>query len=353
MTQSEIAQIGWDIGGAHVKVAALDAGGRLVAAFQLPCELWRGLDRLDRALDEALAALPAAPGAAHAATMTGELADVFSDRQEGVRCIVAALKRCAPARLLVYAGEHGFLDPERAGVESDQVASANWLATARLVARGLREALLVDVGSTTTDLVAIHGGRVAAAGRNDFERLVAGELVYSGIVRTPLMAVTDTIEFEGSRVALMAEHFATTADVYRLTGELNERHDQHPSADGAEKTPQASARRIARMIGLDARERPLTHWRALATSFRTVQVERIRRAAQRVLSSAEVGARGVLVAAGSGAFLVADLSRVLGREQIAFADLLGCPTVDASDAGDPDVCAPAIAVAMLAWHSDA
>ena len=71
------------------------------------------------------------------------------------------------------------------------------------------------------------------------------------------MAITDAIEFEGLRIPLMAEHFATTADVYRLTGELDERHDQHPSADGAEKTLPGSARRLARMIGRDARERPI------------------------------------------------------------------------------------------------
>ncbi|MBV8209561.1 MAG: H4MPT-linked C1 transfer pathway protein [Burkholderiaceae bacterium] len=347
MAQSEIRQIGWDIGGAHVKVAALDASGRLVAALQVPCQLWRSVDRLDLALDEALAALPAAPEASHAATMTGELADVFSDRPEGVRCIVAALQRRKPVRLQVYAGDNGFLDPQQAAADPDSVASANWLATASVVAGRTREALLVDIGSTTTDLVAIHCGHVAAVGRNDFERLVVGELVYSGIVRTPLMAVTDTIEFEGSRVALMAEHFATTADVYRLTGELDERYDQHASADGAEKTPQASARRIARMVGRDARERPLADWCALAASFRAAQLERIRRAALQVLSHAAVDPGGMLVCAGSGAFLVPELARALARDHIGFADLIGCPP----GAADPGVCAPAIAVAMLAQHA--
>ena len=33
----------------------------------------------------------------------------------------------------------------------------------------------------------------------------------------------------------MNEFFATTADVYRLTGELDPAHDQHPSADNAPK----------------------------------------------------------------------------------------------------------------------
>jgi probable H4MPT-linked C1 transfer pathway protein len=350
MRPVEVAQVGWDIGGAHVKVAAVDAGGRVVAALQVPCALWRGMDQLERALQQALAALPAAGAdAGHAATMTGELADLFADRAQGVQRIVETLQRqCGQTRLRVFAGERGFLDSEQAVQYPADVASANWLATAQLIAGRVGEALLVDIGSTTTDLVAVHNGRVAAAGRSDFDRLVSGELVYSGVVRTPLMAITDAIEFEGLRIPLMAEHFATTADVYRLTGELDERHDQHPSADGAEKTLPGSARRLARMIGRDARERPIAAWRTLAVSFRATQLEHIRRAVQQVLLRAAVTPAGVLVAAGSGAFLVPEPARALGRKSIAFARLLESRVEDPASLS---VCAPAVAVALLAQRA--
>ena len=346
MRPAEISQIGWDIGGAHVKVAAADAGGRVVAALQVPCALWRGLDQLERAVQEALAGLPAAAHARHAATMTGELADLFADREEGVRRIVETLQqRFGAAHLHVFAGERGFLDPEQALRAPASVASANWLATAQLVASRIGEALLVDIGSTTTDLVAVHNGRVEAVGRSDFERLVSGELVYSGVVRTPLMSITDAIEFEGVRVPLMAELFATTADVYRLTGELDERCDQHASADGADKSPQASARRLARMIGRDARDRPLESWQTLAASFRATQLERLRRAAQQVLLRAAVAPAGVVVSAGSGAFLVSELARSLRYTATGFARLV---TSRLEDSEFLDVCAPAVAVAILA-----
>jgi probable H4MPT-linked C1 transfer pathway protein len=351
MRSGDVAQVGWDIGGAHVKVAALDSHSRVVAALQLPCALWRGFEQLESALQQALAALPGgAAKAHHAVTMTGELADLFADREDGVRRIVEALqRRCDAAQLRVFAGERGFLDAPQALKVPASVASANWLATAQLIAGRIGEALLVDIGSTTTDLVAIHDGRVGATGRTDFERLVSGELVYSGVVRTALMAIADAIEFEGLRVPLMAEQFATTADVYRLTGELDERCDQHAAADGAEKTPQASARRLARMIGRDAHQRALETWRTLATSFRVTQLERIRRAAQQVLLRAAVAPAGVLVAAGSGAFLVPELARALRRPAITFARLV------VSNLDDPTligVCAPAVAVATLAQRAN-
>lgn len=351
MRSGELAQIGWDIGGAHVKAAAVDPHGRVVAALQVPCALWRGLDQLESALEQALAGMP--PGATHAhhaVTMTGELADLFADREQGVRRIVETLqRRCGSAHLSVFAGERGFLDPQQALKVAGSVASANWLATAQLIASRIGEALLVDIGSTTTDLVAIHDGRVGASGRTDFARLVSGELVYSGVVRTALMAIADAIEFEGLRVPLMAEQFATTADVYRLTGELDERCDQHASADGAEKTPQASARRLGRMIGCDAHERPLETWQTLAASFRVTQLERIRRAAQQVLLRAAVAPAGVLVAAGSGAFLVPELARALRRPAVAFARLVVSTLDDPTLIG---VCAPAVSVAMLAQRAN-
>ena len=346
---AEVAHVGWDIGGAHLKVAAVDTRGCAVAALQVPCALWRGIGQLESALDQALSALPAgAIAARHAATMTGELADLFADREEGVQRIVAAMRqRLGEPALRVFAGERGFLDPELALRHTAEVASANWLATAGLIALRLGEGLLVDIGSTTADLVAVRDHRVAASGRTDFERLVSGELVYTGVVRTSLMALADAIEFEGLRIPLMAEHFATTADVYRLTGELDESCDQYAAADSAEKSPQGSARRLARMIGRDAHERPLASWQQLAGVFRTVQIERIRRAAQQVLLRGRIGLQAPLVAVGSGAFLVPEMASQLHRPVITFAHLVdSCAELSALS-----MCAPAVAVAMLAQQT--
>mgnify|MGYP001231033271 CR=1 FL=1 len=50
--RGEALATGWDLGGAHLKVAQGAADGSLEAAFQLPCTLWRGLDHLTRAIGE-------------------------------------------------------------------------------------------------------------------------------------------------------------------------------------------------------------------------------------------------------------------------------------------------------------
>ena len=83
---------GLDLGGAHLKAAQVMPSGRIVRALQIPCQLWRGLDRLEAALAEAAAGLEL--GGPVAVTMTGELADLFPDRRARAGTGSAAHGRC-------------------------------------------------------------------------------------------------------------------------------------------------------------------------------------------------------------------------------------------------------------------
>ena len=133
------------------------------------------------------------------------------------------------------------------------------------------------MGSTTTDILLLSNNQVDAQGYTDFQRLISSELVYTGMVRTAVMAVVQSVNFSGAEVGVMSEYFATMADVYRLTHELDERHDQTDSADGGAKTELASAQRLARMIGCDLKDFPLSDWQSLAYTIRQQQLSRIRR----------------------------------------------------------------------------
>jgi probable H4MPT-linked C1 transfer pathway protein len=336
--------IGWDIGGAHLKGARLDAAGTVTRVVQLPCPLWQGVSHLHGALDQALSEL--GPAALHAVTMTGEMVDLFPSREAGVRQLVATMLERLPATSVrFYAGAAGFLEAREASGAGRSVASVNWMATASLVAARVDSALLVDVGSTTTDLVPVGGGRVLARGTDDATRLVSGELLYTGVVRTPLMALAERAPFDGEWVPLMAEHFATTADVYRLTGQLPDAADQHPAADGGEKTLPASARRLARMIGRDSESAPEGSWRRLAGWLAARQARRIEDGCERLLSRDGLSESAPLVAAGVGRFLVVELATRLHRRWIEFASLVPHPGELADRVSN---CAPAVAVAWLA-----
>jgi (4-(4-[2-(gamma-L-glutamylamino)ethyl]phenoxymethyl)furan-2-yl)methanamine synthase len=333
---------GLDIGGAHLKGAQVDRTGRVTAAVQLPCALWQGLDRLQAALAELRTRLR--PGGAVAVTMTGELADLFADRAQGVGRLLDATAAGWPGELMVWAGKRGFLDAAAARRRVTEVASANWLASGSLAAQRSAQGVFVDIGSTTTDVLVLAGGAVAHEGSTDRDRLASGELVYSGLTRTPVMALAGEAPFAGRRVAVMNELFATTADVYRVLRLLPEAADQHPAADGGAKTPEASARRLARMIGADLDEAGMEQWCHLAAWFARCQQRRIEDGIALQLSRGLLSERASLIGAGCGRFLVERLAQSLDRPYRDFAELI---EVDAAAADQAACCAPAVAVALL------
>ncbi len=334
-------RLGWDVGGAHLKAALFD-GGRIVGVWQQPSPLWQGLGHLDTALDAILALAGDVPE--HRLTMTGELADIFDSRADGVARLAARLAERLGPTLSIYAGPAGFVGAEAAARHFAMVGSANWHASAALAAQALPEAMLIDMGSTTTDIVPVGGGQVRNHGYTDSERMAAGELVYQGFTRTSLMAVANRVPFDGRTVPLMAEHFATMADAQRLAGQLDEGDDQMPTADGRGKTPAASRARLARMLGLDAQDADDAQWRGVAQAFVEAQLRRLHDAALQVLSRQPVGPDAPLVLAGIGRPLLARLADRLGRGIVDFGDLTEVPSALRAAASR---AAPAVALAAL------
>lgn len=340
----ECGIIGWDVGGAHLKAAAIDADGELLWVRQLPVPLWQGLHHLDDAVMQ-IASLADMRYFEHAITMTGELVDLFDDRTQGVVALSTRLVGLLPGcDIGLYAGARGFVESTHAAIAASHIASANWHATAAWLASCHPQGILVDIGSTTTDILPFADGRIDNRGSSDHERLALDELVYTGIVRTPVMAVVQRVPLCGEWLSLANEHFATMADVYRILELLPEDADQHPSADGRDKSVRSSTRRLARMVGADLQDAKHHDWRCLAAFIADRQLDTIAVACWRQLSR-HGGDSPALFAAGVGKHLVGRLAQRLGCESIDVDDFLGPPAQGAASAAS---CAPAVAVARLA-----
>jgi (4-(4-[2-(gamma-L-glutamylamino)ethyl]phenoxymethyl)furan-2-yl)methanamine synthase len=327
-----------------LKAARLE-GGVIVDVVQIACPLWLGLDQLYKAFDEAKARLGVAD--INVATMTGELSDAFADRASGVAAISEAALR-ALDQTQIYAGPLGFVAADAASENVAVIASANWHASATLVARHVGEALFVDMGSTTTDIIPLKDNWVAAQGYSDATRMAHGELVYVGVVRSFLMAGLRLVPFGGRWVPIMNEVFATTSDVHRILGDLPADADLMPTADGAPKTIAASRARLARQIGIDAREVSAQALNQLAAFFAEAQLREIYDGTCLVLSDALLKDTAPIVGAGAGRFVVERLAARLGRTYIDVADLLPVATALRGKAAD---CLPACAVALLVTPS--
>ncbi|MGH6799895.1 MAG: hydantoinase/oxoprolinase family protein [Methylocella sp.] len=335
--------IGWDVGGAHLKASRVE-NGIVTQAVQLSCPLWLGLGELDRAFADAVAAIGRAP--LNAITMTGELCDAFATREEGVVGLAANMVRLlSPGRGLFYAGRSGFVGESEIADRAIEIASANWHASAALTGKRARAALSIDMGSTTTDIIPVAEGRPASLGHTDAERLAHGELVYSGIARSFLMAGPKLVPFAGQWTPLMNEWFATMADVHRILGQLPEDADMMETADGRDKTTAASRARLARMIGRDSGEAGDAAWEALARFFAEAQLRDIMDAAALVLSRGLLPTGAPVVGAGAGRGVIRELATRICRPFIAFDDLIETVPEARSKACD---CAPASAVALLA-----
>lgn len=300
--------LGLDVGGANLKAA--HSSGQ---ASVLPFEVWKRPDELARGLASLARTLPVAERVA--LTMTAELCDCYPTKSAGVRSILDATLEAFPKQSVIVWGIDGRFHPVEEIRERPLVAAAsNWLALATLASRLVPDGsgLLIDIGSTTTDLIPMANGKVAVRGRTDTERLQTGELVYAGARRTPLCALAPELPFRGWPTGLAAELFATTLDIYLVLGEISSDPKDLATADGRPSTADAAIDRLARMVGADRDGFDDSDAFALAQSADEVLMDRLRRAAERV-ARASVGRPRQVVVAGSGEFLARRLANhILG-----------------------------------------
>jgi (4-(4-[2-(gamma-L-glutamylamino)ethyl]phenoxymethyl)furan-2-yl)methanamine synthase len=345
--------IGWDIGGAHVKAVMLDSQGRVLRVSQQACALWKGLDRLEDSLQKVLDLWSLEPNQSmHVVTMTGELVDLFENRAQGVRAIADTVKKYLPQAMFYMASQAhksafvALVDDKESGI-----ASMNWHASAQCLAETYADLsmLIVDIGSTTCDITVCNAQQVLANGWTDAERMASQGLLYTGVVRTPLMALGPYIEWQQQARHIAAEYFATTADVYRVLQELPSKHDLADTADGQDSSLDASMRRLARMVGHDLEDGDKIHWRSLAQAFRDKQLNILVNAIQSCTKKSAMQPQ-TLTGLGAGSFLLPEIAHRLGMiYKPASASILAD---DPQLKNDAEVCFPAYAVARLwqAWH---
>jgi probable H4MPT-linked C1 transfer pathway protein len=301
------ATLAVDIGGANTKAAWFD--GELVRTLTRPFEVWRDREALSGVLRE----VDAGSADAVAITMTAELSDAFRTKREGVSWVLDAAHAAfgdRPLSVLTTAGE--LVTVEEARARPWDVAAANWVATALAVAAAYSDALLIDVGSTTADVVPIAAGRVAATANNDLGRLLAGELVYTGVLRTNLAAIAPRVPVRGEWCPVSSEYFAISGDIHLVLGHLEPEAYDCLTPDGRPATVPFARERIARLVCSDLEQLSEGDVDAIAAFLHGEQLRQIEAAARR----AELPPDAPVVAVGSGAFLGREVAARLERRVV-------------------------------------
>ncbi len=302
--------LGIDIGGANTKVASSD--GRVVEITYLP--LWK-----DVLLAEELSKIAERfkPDKL-AVTMTGELADCFPDKRCGVRAIKQGVEAAFSDSMIRYVDVNGMLT-DGSNVDELSLAAANWCASARFIAEEFEDCIFVDMGSTTTDIIPIVSG-TQRAHTTDFQRLLYSELVYAGMLRTSIAALTDHVHLRGRICGIASEYFSNTADLNLAMGLIGEDEYTCETPDGGGKDVASAERRLARMLCADPGELGRGEMREVAEELHHAQVDRIKRAIKAV---AEEYGLSRIIACGIGEAVVEEVAVIAELEITLVSEAYG------------------------------
>ncbi len=241
---------GFDIGGANTDVAIVDFDDfgnikNIKTAFKyLP--MWIKKDELEETLFDLLGPDTGKIDAV-GISMTAELVDAYKTKKEGVLDIAEKVKKTFDVPI-GFVGVDGILDIKKVAQNPIKVAAANWMATAQIASKILRDCILIDVGSTTTDIIPIKNGLECAKGRSDLERLMTGELVYTGVLRTNVATIANKVPLDDGWVRVSSELFAITADIHLVLDNIKKDDYTCDTPDGTAKSKKDCMRRISRVV---------------------------------------------------------------------------------------------------------
>lgn len=247
--------LGFDIGGANTKAVFLQTiNGKLksskVAVEYFP--VWKHSEKLTDVLLTLKNHVDAGTLDGVGVTMTAELSDAYQTKREGVAKIIESVKKAFATEKIYVLTSGAKLESARKATEQPiQVAAANWAATGWLVAQCITDCVVVDVGSTSASIIPVSAGKLAAIGKTDLEKLVCGELVYTGSLRTNVAAIVQSVPVRGSMTAVSSELFALSADVHLVLGNISETQYTCETADGRGKTITEALARLARVVCAD------------------------------------------------------------------------------------------------------
>ena len=312
-----IGLVGWDIGGVNVKASCLvmeEGKFRQSRIVSRPFEIWRNKDRLPEVLRKVFNDCSLeCPIQAMSVTMSAELSDVFETKREGVQFILECVKDCffnIKSYVLNLSG--GLVSLKDACTAPLDFAATNWVASAQWLSGRYPNCLLVDVGSTTTDILPILGGKVCVDGRTDTERLSSGELVYTGFLRTNLSAIVQSVPVAGRSCRVSSEYFAVSGDVHLILGYLEPQYYTCPAPDNRPPTIEYARSRLSRLVCADTETLSLPEIEELARYVYGQQVLQIRAGLLQVISRLSELRRHPVIVFGAGAFLGEEAAVGLG-----------------------------------------
>jgi len=291
--------IGWDIGGAHIKAVKIDFIKKKSKTIRVYSPLWKNINNLKKSIK--LIKKKLGKTDYHGLVMTAELSDIFKNRKIGAKYIVKLTSSILGKKKTFFYNKKNFLKKEYALKKASCLKSLNWHATARHISNSFSNCILIDIGSTTTDIIPIKNKKVIAKGKNDRQRLKSNELVYLGVLRSPIYAIE-------KKKNLIPENFADTADIYRVLKKIPKKYDLLPTKDKKSKNKHASARRIARVFGEDYKKNNFKKWKDISYQIKKKHLKILKEKINKIRKK-NFSKKIPIVSAGIGDFLLKKINK--------------------------------------------
>jgi probable H4MPT-linked C1 transfer pathway protein len=340
--------MGLDIGGANTKAAFISTVKSSVRKRKTAIEyfpVWKDPEKLGTVLSE----LKKRVGGSVkldcvGVTMTAELSDAYRTKREGVNRILAHVSRIFSATpIFVLDTEATLKSIAEAQAEPLKVAAANWAATGWMVSQLVKDCIIIDVGSTSTSIIPVLEGRISAAGKTDLEKLMNGELVYTGSLRANIAAIVDSVPLRGGEARVSSELFAQSGDAHLVLGNITEKEYTVETADGRGKTRTEAMARIARVVCADVEMLAEQEIVQIAAYIYDRQVEQVVKGLSQVCNRLKPRAKANIKAVVTGLgknFLARKAAQIVGFEEI----------IDLNELLKSDIAtvSTAVAVALMA-----
>ena len=274
--------LGWDIGGANIKAAFIEVSNSRIIDCRTNVKyfpIWKSnLDALPQALRDVSNVLSKSDEVdLIGISMTAELSDVFKNKKEGVKHILESVKNVSGNLNPLVIDFNGELLDVKSALENPlAVSGANWAATAKVCSKIFKDCVLIDVGSTTTDIIPIRDNKVSVSEHTDMGRLSSGELVYTGALRSSIPSIVTSIQVRGRDTSVSSENFALTGDVHLILGNIKRKEYSTETADGRATSRKACFDRLARVICADSTMLTGCEIKEMASYIYSKQVDKIR-----------------------------------------------------------------------------
>ena len=339
--------LGYDIGGANTKAAFLRTQKGKLQDVRLGVEyfpVWKQPGKLASVLLTLKERLGADRLDGLGVTMTAELSDAFKTKREGVRQILASVKKSF-THMPIYVLNN---DAELEAIDTAQedplrIAAANWAATGWLVTQWIKDCVVVDVGSTSSSIIPVLAGQVAARGKTDLDKLICGELVYTGGLRTNVAAIVQSVPVKGTVASVASELFALSADVHLALGNITEKQYTCETADGRGKSLLEALARLARVVCADMEMLTTQEIISMAKYIYNKQVIQVAEGLAKVYSYTKKQASGEVPVVVTG--LGKDFIAKKAAEKIAVKSIVDLGTLVQTDV---TTATPAFGVALMA-----